>query len=91
MGAGRRHSAVVGAQGEVYTWGSNMLGQCGCGAERQLTVPQLVAAGWTSPALVACGHFHTLVCVCVCVCAPVPTHPHPSAQRRHIHTLVPTA
>ncbi len=36
VGAGRRHSAAGGREGQLWTWGSNLLGQCGMGDEREV-------------------------------------------------------
>ena len=39
VAAGRRHSAAADRRGGLWMWGSNVLGQCGLGSEREAPPP----------------------------------------------------
>lgn len=61
--AGGRHSLCAVEGGELYAWGSNTLGQCMLGqAVQEALEPRMVKAEWRGgAALVAAGHFHSVV------------------------------
>ena len=64
VAAGRRHSAVVSEDGQLYTFGSNLVGQCGVPLRSDcLRSPHHHAHpfGGAEVRGVACGHYHTLV------------------------------
>jgi alpha-tubulin suppressor-like RCC1 family protein len=61
VAAGWFHSAVVTAQGDLYTWGCGLDGRLGLGAEQDQVSPQYVFSLRDNPvASVAAGGFHTL-------------------------------
>eukprot|EP00962_Isochrysis_galbana_P039432 scaffold14102_cov128-Isochrysis_galbana.AAC.8 len=44
VAAGALHSAAVAAEGLLYAWGDNSVGQCGCGGGGCITLPAPVSA-----------------------------------------------
>ena len=73
--AGQEHSIAIGADGKVFAWGGNSLGQLGLGDTIERLVPTVVRRLWDlqrqferegqffKPVKVAAGHFHSLVVV----------------------------
>lgn len=62
IAAGQRHSAALGADGRVYTWGQNDEGQLGNGTTTGVAVPIIV--GTISDVVrIGVGSFHTLAVV----------------------------
>jgi alpha-tubulin suppressor-like RCC1 family protein len=63
VAAGELHSAVVAADGDVYTFGDSFCGQCGHGDKRPQVLPKQVTTGGLDDECVAnisCGGRHTL-------------------------------
>eukprot|EP00945_MAST-04E_sp_MAST-4E-sp1_P002433 g2433.t1 len=59
---GEAHTAVVGANGTLYTFGSGSYGRLGHGEELDVFVPKLVdTLQRENIAQVACGAFHTVI------------------------------
>ncbi|CAJ1800855.1 unnamed protein product [Sphenostylis stenocarpa] len=63
VSCGARHSALLTADGHLFTWGWNKYGQLGLGDSVDRNIPgQVSIAGWR-PRNVACGWWHTLLLV----------------------------
>jgi len=63
VAAGELHSAVVTADGDVYTWGDGFCGQLGHGDKRPQLSPKQVESGGLDDEVVAticCGSRHTI-------------------------------
>jgi len=64
VSAGELHSAVVTADGDLFTWGDGFCGQLGIGDRRPKLTPQQVEIGGLEDEValsVSCGARHTLV------------------------------
>ncbi|XP_047157011.1 ultraviolet-B receptor UVR8-like isoform X1 [Vigna umbellata] len=63
VSCGARHSAVLTADGHLFTWGWNKYGQLGLGDSADRNIPGQVSIAGCRPRNVACGWWHTLLLV----------------------------
>ena len=59
ISAGYNHSGAINTSGQLFTWGSNSVGQCGNGSTTQVTTPQQVGS-LSSWAFVKAGYSFSL-------------------------------
>ncbi|KAJ8423933.1 hypothetical protein Cgig2_032947 [Carnegiea gigantea] len=60
IACGRRHSALVTKQGEIFSWGEESGGRLGHGVDADVSHPKLIdTLSNTNIELVACGEHHT--------------------------------
>lgn len=61
---GSTHTACIGSDGNVYTWGTNTAGKLGNGSRRNSSLPNMACSNQTLRAMpkdVSCGGYHTLI------------------------------
>jgi len=64
---GTTHTIAVNAKSQIFTWGCNEHGQCGCCPENEGFIPYSWKNKFTLPGTtariksIATGHYHTLV------------------------------
>lgn len=61
IATGTTHSLAVNEWGQVFSWGSNIVGQLGYETETDQAVPKIIRALATKHVVqIACGHYHCL-------------------------------
>ena len=66
IACGKSHSACISLRGDLFSWGSNMSGQCGHGEDKVVPSPRVVERFQAAERAVldcCCGAAHTLVLV----------------------------
>lgn len=61
VSCGARHSAIITADGKMFSWGWNKYGQLGLGDVVDRNIPSQVTLDGCTPKNVACGWWHTLL------------------------------
>lgn len=62
LACGRLHTIAISTNGDIYSWGSSSLGQCGHNSTLNVQVPtQIEAMKGINCREVACGDSHTIV------------------------------